>query len=86
MSEGMEFGLTIMAVGMITVFSILGLVVLGGKIMILLINRFASEEEKAPPNQSSGNQQIDNAKISVLAAAVATVTGGKGKITSIKKL
>jgi len=85
MSEGIEFGLTIMAVGMITVFTILGLVVLGGKIMILIINRFTSELVN-DTHSPSENPPINPVKISVLAAAVAAYTGGKGKITTIKKL
>ncbi len=86
MSEEIEFGLTIMAVGMITVFSILGFVVLGGKIMIILINKFASDEIIPPPSGKLVSQPIDNTKISVLASAVTAATKGKGKITSIKKL
>lgn len=85
MSEEIEFGLTIMAVGMITVFSILGLVVLGGKVMILAINKFAPEVEIAPPPKLA-SQGISKTKISVLASVVAAITGGKGKITKIKKL
>lgn len=85
MSEEIEFGLTIMAVGMITVFSILGLVILGGKVMILLINKFASEVPVSIANNIV-NQTINTTKISVLASAVAIATKGKGKITKIEKL
>lgn len=86
MSEEIEFGLTIMAVGMITVFSILGFVVLGGKIMIILINKFAADEVNLPPPTKLATQSIDNTKISVLASAVTAVTKGTGRITNIKKL
>ena len=86
MSEELEFGLTIMAVGMITVFSILGFVVVGGKIMILLINKFASDEINLPPPTKLAVQPIDNTKISVLAAAVTAATKGTGRITNIKKI
>lgn len=86
MSEEIEFGLTIMAVGMITVFSILGFVVLGGKIMIILINKFASDEANLPPPTKLATQSIDKTKISVLASAVTAVTKGTGRITNIKKL
>ena len=86
MSEEIEFGLTIMAVGMITVFSILGFVVLGGKIMIILINKYASDEINLPPPTKLAVQSIDNTKISVLASAVASATKGIGRITNIKKL
>ncbi len=85
MSTEIEFGLTIMAVGMIAVFSILGFVVLGGKIMILLINRFTPEEKHVSPTEFA-SQSIDNTKISVLVSAVAGATNGQGRITHIKKL
>ena len=85
MSEEIEFGLTLMAVGMITVITILGLVVMGGKTMILLINKFSPEVELVKV-QSHGTEYISKTKISVLASAVASATEGKGKITNIKKL
>ncbi len=85
MSEEIEFGLTIMAVGMITVFSILSFVVLGGKTMILLINKFASDIDEITSPQEA-NQSISNRKIAVLSSAVSVVTLGKGKIKNIEKL
>ncbi len=85
MSEEIEFGLTIMAVGMITVFSILSFVVLGGKTMILLINKFATNIEETTPPQEE-NQSISNKKIAILSSAVSVVILGKGKIKNIEKL
>ena len=40
MSEELSFGFMLMATGMITVFTILALVVAGGKLMILVVNKF----------------------------------------------
>mgnify|MGYP006921585459 CR=1 FL=1 len=85
MTTEIEFGLKIMAIGMITVFSILGMVVIGGKLMILSINKWGSEEAPDLPLKSN-DSGIDKTKISVLSSVVAIVTGGKGKITNIKKL
>ena len=85
MSEEIEFGLTLMAVGMTTVITILGLVVMGGKTLILLINKFSPEVELMSI-QSQGTEYISKTKISVLASSVAAATKGKGKITNIKKL
>lgn len=85
MSEEIEFGLTIMAVGMITVFSILGFVVLGGKVMIFFINK-STPDKTVQPVSNIVAQSINNTKISILVSTVASVTMGKGKITKIKKL
>ena len=85
MNEEIEFGLTLMAVGMTTVLSILALVVMGGKTLILLTNKFAPEAEPMAA-QSLATEYISKTKISVLASAVAAATKGKGKITNIKKL
>ncbi len=85
MSEEIELGLTLMAVGMTTVLSILALVVIGGKTLISLINKFSPEGELVPL-QAVATEYISKTKISVLASAVASATEGKGKITNIKKL
>ena len=69
---------------MITVFSILALVVMGGKIMIMLINRFAPFPETSLAGAQAG-AVIDSAKVAAITAAVEAITGGQGKITEINK-
>ena len=83
MNEEIEFGLTLMAVGMTTVLSILALVVLGGKTLIFLVNKFSPEIEMIPVH---AHAFISKTKISVLASAVSAATKGKGTITNIKKI
>lgn len=83
MTDELSFGFMLMATGMITVFSILLLVVLGGKIMILLINKF-SPDEIIPPD-TSGGEVVTNSQIAAMSAAVKVITGGKGNITDIIK-
>jgi oxaloacetate decarboxylase gamma subunit len=84
MNGDISFGLMLMAVGMLTVFSILALVVMGGKIMIILINRFAPLPDIESP-ALSGSYGIAKTKVAAITAAVETITGGKGKITEINK-
>ena len=84
MSDEIEFGFTIMSIGMITVFTILGLVVLGGKIMILVIDNYSTEVKQSSPSEIT-HQEISNIKISILSTVVNAITKGKGKITKIEK-
>jgi len=81
MNEGLYIALELMAIGMTTVFTILGLVVLGGRIMIILVNRFAPVE--AIPTANSGG--INSSTIAAITAAVEATTLGRGKITQITK-
>lgn len=83
MTDELSFGFMLMATGMITVFSILLLVVLGGKIMIILINKF-SPDENIPPD-TRGGEVVTNSQIAAMSAAVKVITGGKGNITDIIK-
>ena len=79
----------LLLVGMITVFIILSLVVLTGRILIRVINRYFSEEEKinyAYKVPYIDEEIIARKKLAVLAAAVEVATGGKGRITEIKKV
>ena len=83
MSEELSFGFMLMATGMITVFTILALVVGGGKLMILLLNRFGSDGT-IPPIQNQ-SELISGGQVAAISAAVNMVTGGTGKITDIEK-
>lgn len=83
-----------MIVGMVTVFAILGLVVLSGRLLIKFVNRFFPESRlpnpaPAPistaPSQISTTQQ-SKSTLAAIVTAVDIITKGKGKIDEIEKL
>lgn len=85
--DNIGIGLELMAVGMCTVFMILLIVIYGGKLLILVVNRLAPEEVKAA-RQSVAAQggAVDPSAMAVLTEVVRQLTGGKGHITSAKKI
>lgn len=85
MEDTMYFGSMLMAVGMTTVFIILALVVLGGKLTILMTNKFASVPERSVVRTMSSAGGIEASKIAAITAAVESITQGKGHIKEIKK-
>lgn len=95
--ENLGLGLILMVVGMMTVFCILLIVIYGSRGLISLINRIAPEEQRpakagnasqqGPANAWNALQQgLDSRTISILEAAVAQLTGGRGHITNIKTI
>jgi oxaloacetate decarboxylase (Na+ extruding) subunit gamma len=84
MEESMYFGTMLMAVGMTTVFTILALVVLGGKLTILITNKLAPVSESVVVRRMSSTS-TETSKIAAITAAVESITQGKGKISEIKK-
>jgi len=85
MEDTMYFGSMLMAVGMTTVFTILALVVLGGKLTILITNKFASESTTAVVRTIPSSGGIEASKIAAITAAVESITQGKGHIKEIKE-
>lgn len=81
--ENLGLGFTLMGVGMITVFAILLIVIFGSTLLIKIINRIAPEAEV--PAKKADNAQDSTVK-AVLDAAVAQITGGKGRIVKVTKL
>ena len=81
MSESLNLGLQLMLVGMISVFLILGIVVIVGKLLISAVNKWSIE-----PLAGGQLSHIDRKKIAVISAVVQTVTKGKGTVSSIHKL
>ena len=89
MPQDFNTALLVLIVGMTTVFVILSLIVLSGKLLINIVNRF-SPELSPTISQSSAAPAPPEAAVSpsVLAAilaAVETVTQGKGKVEKIDK-
>ena len=87
MSEDMQLALQLLAIGMITVFLILFLVVQSARILIAVVNHYWPAEPApatvSEPKPVAGG--IDPKVISVISGVVSNITGGKGKIKRIEK-
>ena len=81
----MEIGLTLMAVGMVTVFAVLLIIINLSKLLISVVNKVAPEEEvkhKVTPASAAIPQDI----MAVIRQTVSQVTGGKGTVANVEKL
>jgi oxaloacetate decarboxylase (Na+ extruding) subunit gamma len=79
--------LILLAVGMITVFTVLVLVVVTGNLLTYLVNKYIPLEPQIaiPPVSAERTETTEKSKISAIVAAVDWVTKGKGKVTRIEK-
>lgn len=93
MSPEVNTALVVLMVGMITVFIILGLVVLTGHFLIKTVNTFfpapiieiAKGSERI--NQSaSSTKKVSKPTVAAIVTAVDLFTSGKGKVNKIEKL
>lgn len=81
----MEIGITLMVVGMVTVFVVLLIIINLSKLLIGIVNKVAPEEEvkhKAAPAVAPIPQDI----MQVIHQTVSQVTGGKGTVANVEKL
>ena len=81
MSSEISTALTLLLVGMITVFVVLFLVYFAGNLLISFVNKYIPEAELVSPKE-----QVDPRKLAVITAVVDQITGGQGNITEIKKI
>lgn len=78
--------LVLLAIGMITVFLILALVVVSGNILIKIVNRYAPEPTKKLTRSRQAALGTAPEVVAAITAVVETVTAGHGKIQSIQKI
>lgn len=74
----------LLIIGMITVFIVLLLVVVSGKILIYLINKYAPAHETKRLLRPKNT--LDPKIIAVMTGVVEHVSKGKGALVSIKKI
>ncbi len=96
MNSETQQALLVLLVGMITVFVVLSLVVLSGKLLILLVNKYGPVPQKAKIQSrdfmpllnntvSAPSSYIEKKKLAALVSTVEIVTQGKGRILKIEK-
>lgn len=83
--EYMGLGITLMVIGMITVFAILLIVIYLSKLLITLINRIAPDETR-PARRQPEAEAVSPVIMNVIAATVSRITGGKGAVRSVERL
>lgn len=82
----MTLGVTIMLIGILTVFAIMFLLVYIIQGLIVLVNRIAPEEP-APAKTRLQNTAVDDTlTMSIISDAVKQITGGRGTVRTVKKL
>ena len=91
MGESISTAILVSLIGMVTVFVILGLVVLTGKMLIRVVNTFFPIEEtvQTTPSTLQSKTQKKSFEKSTLAAIVTTIdtiTNGNGKVDKIEKI
>lgn len=89
MTADLKTGILLLFVGMITVFIVLGIVMLTGKVLIYFVDRISREKiisERKPKTTRTPEHAIAPWKIAAIAAAVSVVTGGKALPVSIQKI
>ncbi len=86
--ENIGIALQLMAVGMITVFVILMVVIQLSKGLIWIVNKLVPEENVIEKNKStkSAPQTIDTQTMSIIQATVTKLTNGKGQIKNITRI
>jgi oxaloacetate decarboxylase gamma subunit len=84
--DNLGVGFELMIVGMSTVFLILLIVIWGGKLLIKAVNKIAPEEVVAPKKGTATVSTVDSNTMAILQQVVSQITGGKGQISSAKRI
>lgn len=85
MSDDFSTALSLLGVGMITVFIVLLFVVIVGNLLITFANKFAPDATK-PTAIRQERSNISPAKLAAIKSAIDQLTGGKGEVINIEKV
>lgn len=82
----MNIGITLMIVGMVTVFAVLLIIINLSKLLIKVVNKIAPEEEVKTKAVAPKVTPIAADVMEVIRQTVMQVTGGKGTVANVMKL
>ena len=80
MGEPYSTAISLLLIGMITVFVVLFLVYLTGNLLISFVNKYLPEAKPA-----LSREEIDPAVLAAITSAVDIFTEGSGRVTHVKK-
>ena len=82
----MNIGITLMIVGMVTVFAVLLIIINLSNRLIKIVNKIAPEEEAKKKAAAPKAAPIAADVMEVIRQTVMQVTGGKGTVANVVKL
>ncbi len=85
MNEAYSTAFLLLFVGMITVFIILAMVTIAGKLIIFTVNKYVPEVENENLKKGKDSVVINSKKLSAIVAAVDILTNGRARIDKIEK-
>lgn len=79
--------LSLMAIGMTTVFVVLSLVIALGNLLVAFVNKYCPEEEKpATPKSAASSSSVSPKVAAVINAAIQHKFAGKAMVEKIEKI
>lgn len=81
----MNIGVTLMVVGMVTVFAVLLIIINLSKLLIQIVNKIAPDETVKPKSVAVASS-VPADVMEVIRQTVSQVTGGKGTVSNVVKL
>lgn len=85
-AEKLSESLLLMAIGMLTVFTVLMIIILLGNLLIKAINKFFPEEVKPVAQAAAAVQAVDQNIQEAINKAIMAISGGKKSAQKIEKL
>ena len=82
----MNIGITLMIVGMVTVFAVLLIIINLSNLLIKIVNKIAPKEEAKKKAAAPKAAPIAADVMEVIRQTVMQVTGGKGTVANVVKL
>ena len=80
----MNIGLTLMIVGMVTVFAVLLIIINLSELLIQCVNKIAPEETTAKKNASpTGTSAVTPDVMAVIRQTVSQITSGRGTVANV---
>ena len=85
MTDDFNTALTLLAIGMITVFMVLLFVVLAGNLLIKFVNKFVPASIE-PVVERAASNAIAPSKSAAIKMAIDQLSGGKAEVKNIEKI
>ncbi len=88
MAESIQTGLSLLLIGMLTVFTVLSIVVLTGRVLIYSLNKVKAEPVTQSPRSrtESDKEVLSSRKLAAITIATQLMTDGTAHIATVQRI